>query len=247
MRVAIHQPNFMPWLGIFHRAAMVDRFVFFDHVQALRGKSWLTRNRILVQGSARWLTMPTQKSGAGLPAVNEVRIQWDNPSVAKHLRTLEVEYGRHPHFDSVYGLVAELYELRPPLVADLNKAFFTRVLARLGLNVELLSSTELAVGSPRLRELRGNDLVVALCHAAEADEYVSGAGCFDFIHPPAFEAEGIAFWVQALTHPEYPQRGTSNFVSHLSVLDALFNVGFDGVRRLVEREARDRLPAAVTR
>ena len=97
---------------------------------------------------------------------------------------------------------------------------------------------------PRLAGLRGNELVVATCRAAGADEYVSGEG-FDVIEPSAFEAEGIAFWFQRFTHPEYPQQATSLFVSHLSVVDALFNVGFDGVRKLVDREARE--PAGARR
>jgi WbqC-like protein family len=241
MRVAIHQPNFMPWLGIFHRAAMVDRFVYFDHVQALRGKSWLTRNRILVQGEPRWLTIPTEKSGAGLPAVNGVRIQWDNPVAGKHLRTLEAEYGRHPYFDEVHGFVAELYERRPTFVAELNRGFFEGVLARIGLGVELVSSADLSAADPRLADLRGNDLVVATCLAAGGDEYVSGEGCLDFIDPPAFETAGIDFWFQRYVHPQYAQRGALEFVSHLSALDALFNVGFDGMRDLVDREARERV------
>lgn len=243
MKVAIHQPNFVPWLGIFHRAAMVDRFVYFDHVQALRGKSWLTRNRILVGGETRWLTIPTEKSGAGLAAVNEVRIQWNNPVAAKHLRTLEAEYGRHPHFDEVYAFVNELYNRRPGLVADLNKAFFEGVLDRTGLQAELVSSADLVAADPRLADLRGNELVVATCLAAAGDEYVSGEGCLDFIDPPAFESAGVDFWFQRYVHPEYPQRGTDEFISHLSVLDALFNVGFDGVRALVEHEAKERVPA----
>lgn len=240
MRVAIHQPNFIPWLGIFQRAAMVDRFVVFDHVQAMRGKSWLTRNRILVQGEPRWLTMPTRKSGAGLPAVSEVQIQWESPIVAKHLRTLEAEYGRHPHFDEVFALVSDLYETRAPLIADLNMAFFSQVLGRLGLDTELVRSSELASRDPLLLGLRGNELVVATCRAAGADEYISGDGCLDFIDPPAFETQRVAFWFQRFVHPEYPQKSTGAFVSHLSVLDALFNVGFDGVRELVDHEARER-------
>ncbi len=242
MRVAIHQPNFLPWLGIFHRAAMVDRFVFFDHVQALRGKSWLTRNRILVQGEARWLTMPTRRSGVGFPKVTEVEIQWDNPVAAKHLRTLETEYGRHPYFTEVFALVEGLYVARPRLIADLNSAFFVEVARRLGVGAEFVSSTALSVAEPRLLELQGNELVIETCRAAGGAEYVSGDGCFDFIRPQTFEADGIEFWVQRFIHPEYAQTGSASFVSHLSVLDALFNLGFAGVRRLVADEARERLP-----
>lgn len=243
MRIAIHQPNFMPWLGLFHKAAMADRFVVLDHVQALRGRSWLSRNRILVQGEPRWLTMPTEHPAGGLSAVNEVQVQWENRLVAKQLRTLKEAYGRHAHFDEIFALVSELYAARPPLIAELNVAFLTRSLARLGFSVELVSSAELGSREPRLLTLRGNDLMVAICKAADGDEYICGEGSMEYIHPPAFEEERIAFWFQRYVHPEYDQRGTRAFVSHLSVLDALFNVGFEGVRELVEHEARARVRA----
>jgi hypothetical protein len=220
---------------------MVDRFVVFDHVQAMRGKSWLTRNRILVQGEPHWLTLPVHRSATGLPAVDEVRVQWENPAVAKQLRTLRAEYGRHPFFDEVFALVEELYEAQPPLIAGLNERFFATVLERIGHVPELVTSRSLVARDPSLAELHGNELVVALCKAAGAEEYVSGAGCFDFIRPDTFEAEGVEFWVQAFDHPVYEQRRASEFVSHLSVLDALFNLGFDGVAGLVERPARERM------
>jgi hypothetical protein len=243
MRVAIHQPNFMPWLGLFNKLAMVDRFVVYDHVQAMGGSSWLTRNRILVQGEARWLTMPIVRSGTGLPPVNEVRVQWESRLVGKQLRTLEQEYGAHPHFDEVFGLVTELYGERPPLIAQLNEAFIRRVATRLGLAVEFVSSTELCAREPRLRALSGSELVLATCQAAGGDEYVCGEGGVGYIDPPAFEAAGVAFWWQRYAPPEYPQRRARSFVSHLSVLDALCNVGFAGTRELIEHEARERVAA----
>jgi hypothetical protein len=72
---------------------------------------------------------------------------------------------------------------------------------------------------------------------------VSGEGAADYIDPPAFESAGIMLWFQRYVPPEYPQRGTSAFVSHLSVLDALFNVGFDGARGLLRPRARERVAA----
>lgn len=245
-RVAIHQPNFMPWLGVFHKAALADRFVILDHVQAPGGPSWLNRNRILVDGKTRWLTMPVQRSGHGLPAVNEVRIQWQNRLVDKQLRTLTEEYGRHPHFEEIGTLIGELYASRPELLAALNEAFFRRVLDGLGLSVELVRSSELCAAEPRLRRLRGSALVLATCQAAGGREYVCGDGSLGYIDPPAFEAEGIGFTFQRFAHPEYPQRGVRSFVSHLSVLDALFNVGFSRTRELVWPQAASAASAAQT-
>ena len=243
MRVAIHQPNFMPWLGLFNKLAMVERFVVYDHVQAMGGSSWLTRNRILVKGEPRWLTMPIERSGTGLPPVNEVRVQWENRAVVKQLRTLEQEYGSHPHFDEVFALITELYDERPPLIARLNEAFLRRMVMELGLPVEFVSSTELCAQHPRLRALNGSELVLATCQAAGGDEYVCGEGGVGYIDPPAFEAAGVAFWWQRYAHPEYPPAASAPFVSHLSVLDALFNVGFAGTRELIEHEALERVPA----
>ena len=245
MKVTIHQPNFMPWLGLFHKAAMVDRFVVFDHVQAMGGSSWLTRNRILVDTEARWMSLPIVRSGTGLPPIDEVRIQWGNRLIAKQLRTVQQSYARHPHFDEIFGLISELYDARPELVSDFNTAFLRRVLDGLGFSVELVSSAELCRRDPQLRALAGNDLVVATTKAAGGEHYIAGEGCLDYIHPPAFEAAGVGFWFQRYRHPEYPQLGSERFVSHLSILDALFNVGFDGTRRLVEQEARERVKLAV--
>jgi len=33
MRVAIHQPHYLPWLGYLHRMAQADLFIVLDHVQ----------------------------------------------------------------------------------------------------------------------------------------------------------------------------------------------------------------------
>lgn len=245
MKVTIHQPNFMPWLGLFHKAAMADRFVIFDHVQAMGGSSWLTRNRLLVNGEPRWFTLPIVRSGTGLPPINEVRVQWDNRLIPKQLRTIEEQYRRHPHFDETFALITELYEARPELIAEFNTLFIERVLTRLHLTVELITSTELCEQHPELREVSGNELVLATTRAAGGDDYIAGEGCLDYIHPPAFEAAGVGFWFQRYRHPVYPQRGTAEFVSHLSIVDALFNVGFDGTRELVEHEARERVTLGV--
>ena len=56
MRAAIHQPDFMPWLGFFHKLSLVDTFIVFDHVQISMGKSWSSRNRVLLKEAPVWLT-----------------------------------------------------------------------------------------------------------------------------------------------------------------------------------------------
>src|SRR5436190_9888435 len=57
MLVAIHQPNYFPWLGYLDRMARADLFIVLDHVQFER-RNYQNRAPILLEGVERWLTVP---------------------------------------------------------------------------------------------------------------------------------------------------------------------------------------------
>src|SRR5262249_11031495 len=57
MKVAIHQPCFLPWLGYLDRMARSDLFVLLDHVQFER-RGYQNRTPIRMEGEQRWLTVP---------------------------------------------------------------------------------------------------------------------------------------------------------------------------------------------
>ena len=48
MILTAHQPTYLPWLGLFHKIALSDAFVFFDHVQYSK-KQYYNRNTITTQ------------------------------------------------------------------------------------------------------------------------------------------------------------------------------------------------------
>jgi len=50
-----------------------------------------------------------------------------------------------------------------------------------------------------------------------------------------YSEAGIDLIYQNFQHPVYPQIGTHNFVPGLSIIDALMNIGFDGVKDLLNR------------
>ena len=60
MIVAIHQPNFLPWLGYLDRMIRADLFIVLDHVQFER-RNYQNRTRILLDGHGHWLTVPVQQ------------------------------------------------------------------------------------------------------------------------------------------------------------------------------------------
>ena len=70
MKVAIHQPHYLPWLGYLAKWAAADLFVFLDTVQYEKN-GWQNRNRIKTQAGATWLTVPVHAPhGTPISAVN---------------------------------------------------------------------------------------------------------------------------------------------------------------------------------
>ena len=58
--VAGHQPQYLPYLGIFNKIARADKFVFVDHVQFHR-KSWQNRTLVIGNGGQEiLLTIPVK-------------------------------------------------------------------------------------------------------------------------------------------------------------------------------------------
>ena len=57
MRLAAHQPQYLPWLGYFHKMDGADLFVLLDTVQYKKNE-WQNRNRIRTATGWQWLTVP---------------------------------------------------------------------------------------------------------------------------------------------------------------------------------------------
>lgn len=237
MRVAIHQPNFFPWLGLFQKIFLSEKFIFFDHVQAMGGRSWLSRNKILVNGKNVWLTMPVRKAGRFGQRINEVEISYETNFLSKHLQTIELNYKKTKFFNEFFPKLVDIYESKPRYICDFNSRFIIEVCNFLELNCSFVSSNALLKANPYLDNLSGNCLILEICRLVEADEYVSGTGCLDFIEPVSFKEKGIKFSFQEFVHPTYLQQKTIEFTSKLSILDALFCVGRDETSQMVSQQS----------
>ena len=97
MRVAIHQPQYLPWLGYLAKWAAADVFVFLDTVQYEK-YGWQNRNRIRTPDGAHWLTVPVH-AHLGMPIV-DVAVDTTQPCRTRHLRAIEHAYTRAPHFSA---------------------------------------------------------------------------------------------------------------------------------------------------
>ncbi len=228
-RVAMMQPTFLPWQGYFALIAAADVFVLLDDFQLVR-RSFHHRNRLLfADEGAATVSVPVARAAGG-----------GEPSLAQASPAIDAKWRRHfkAKLDHAYRAAAFHDELRPavdawidtswPSLAALNIAFIRLVADRLGFAPEWRCSSE--VGSTGQRSTRNLDLL----RRVGARTYLSARGAFDYMaEDGVFPVDDIEVVFQDFEPQPYRQRRTDEFVSHLSVLDALFEVGPDETRRLV--------------
>ena len=233
--VAIHQPNFFPWLGYFDKLARCDVFVVMDLVQFPKSGAggWSNRVQLLSNGRARWVTMPVVRSYHGTRSIRETEISESEPWRERLLTFVEHEYAKAACVDEGLSLLRPLILDPSSSLCDYNTNAIRAVAAALGLPVARLVPMSALAHSGR-----ATDLLISLVRAAGGDTYLCGAGSAGYLEPEKFAAAGIELVFQDFQHPEYRQVRAPTFVPGLSIVDALLNCGTAGTRALVGRHAR---------
>jgi|SRR3990167_4214658 len=219
--VAIHQPNFFPWLGYFAKIVRSDYFVFFDDVQFPKtGGSWSNRVKLLVNGEARWVTAAIDRNYHGTRTIREMSFQTNNPWREKALKNIELNYRRHPYYRQTMELITPLLLNPETNIAEYNIQAITAVVYHLGLDTDkLIRSSSLS------HKGRSNELLCSITQLLGGKTYMCGGGADGYQDESVFVAAGIDLIHQDFQHPIYPQMASNDFLAGLSIIDALMNVG----------------------
>jgi len=217
--VAIHQPNYLPWLGFFHKIASADIFVLLDIVQYPRGRSVANRNKIKTAQGAQWITIPISTSKGQPDKGGYLKVvPSDERWKKKHLKALQINYGRAPYFQPHFDQISEI------LLSNQHFAEMNIILIRYFLN-------QFDIHTPiyRLSEFTGfigkkSQMIINICSHFGAAIYLSGRGAIVYNDEGAFAAKNIKIIYQEFTCPVYPQLH-GEFIPNLSALDLLFNCG----------------------
>lgn len=226
MRVAIHQPQFLPWLGYLDKIDQADLFVALDNVQ-YKKTEWQNRNRIRTPQGWQWLTVPvlqTFRQRIMDTTINQT-VDWRG----KHLRTIERHYRRAAYRDRFLEGLREVYRRPWERLSDLNLAVLKWLLEAFGIKTPLRFASEMT-----LRE-EPTDRLIDICRGVGATHYLSGVSGPAYMDMPRFEASGVRLEVQDFHHPVYPQC-YNPFIPGMAAIDLLFTSGDDALRQL--REAR---------
>lgn len=232
--VAIHQPNFLPWLGYFEKIARSDVFILLDNVQfPKKGGSWTNRVRLLVSGRPKWVTVPVSRSYHGVRRIDEIEVDDTQPWRRKILETVRTSYARAPHFTEVFSLIESWLSNPTTRIAELNIVAIRDLAQHLGFETkDLVLASELDCSE------KATELLICLTTAVHGTTYLCGGGA-DYQDDAAFAAAGLSLRYQDFEHPEYSQTG-EEFHPGLSIVDALMWQGFAGTAELLLSEVKSK-------
>lgn len=211
--VAIHQPNFFPWLGYFDKIRRADLFVLLDDVQIQKtGSSWVNRVKLNLNNEARWITCPILRT-EGVHSIHEVNIDDRQPWRDKLLKSIEQNYRKAPNFEALRPTIEGWIRQETDNLADFNITIIQEVMHLLGLTTPLIRHKDLNTS------LHSTSMLVEILKATGGTTYLCGGGADGYQEDHLFSEAGITLEYQGFKPTPYGNPGT--YLAGLSVLDFL--------------------------
>jgi hypothetical protein len=220
LKIAIHQPNFLPWLGFFDKMKKSDKFVILDDVQ-VSVEGYITRNKIRTPSGWSWITVPI---GSKMGKINEVAPQITEYWLSEVKKKIDRSYGdkRIGDLKDIKQDIYHLFEFEllygPTTLADFNSRIITYLALRFGYRMPIIYSSSLEVKGS------GTDRLINICKELGADTYLSGVGGKNYMDLREFEKAGIQVEFQQFDHPIYNQK-FPGFEPNMSAIDKIFCTG----------------------
>ena len=217
MRVTIHQPNYFPYPGLFHKLSLSDVFVILDDVQFQFDIT--NRNKIITKdGTWERIVVPVKKNQTH-KKIKDVEINneilWSENTYNK----LFESYSTANFFNLYSDYFKDLFKKRWELLFELNFHTLEKMIEFLGIKIEILRESELDVNGESTERL------VNICETLNSDSYVSGIGGKNYLNEKLFGDKNIKLEYQNYRHIPYQQIHSKDFIPDLSIIDLISNLG----------------------
>lgn len=225
MKLAIHQPNYLPWPGYFHKMESADVFLILDTAQYIK-LEFDNRCKIKTPEGDQWLTVPVglQKSGT---LTKDVSLPKGAEWKLIQKRTILNNYSKTLYYKDYRFEIDEIFDSGWETLSNLNNKLIHSIRDWLGIDTPLKFASELPEST-----LKGTELILSYCRELNADMYLSGIGGKNYLEQEKFENKNIILEFQDYLPIVYPQR-FGDFIPNLSVIDLLFNCGTESLSRIM--------------
>lgn len=227
MRVAVMQPYFMPYIGYFQLIASVDKFVIYDNIKYTK-KGWINRNRLLLNGAPSTFSLPlSADSDSAQVRERTLALAFDR---ARLLNQVKGAYARAPYFGDVFPIVEQIVGRSCSNLFEYIYRAVSQIATHLGVATPIVISSTIPID----HDLKGQDKVLAICHALGANQYVNAIGGMELYAKEDFSRHGIELNFIKTKPIEYQQfPAQASFVPNLSIIDVLMFNPLDRVKQIV--------------
>lgn len=229
MILTAHQPLYLPWLGLFHKIYLADQFCYFDNVQ-YQNKDFNNRNKIKTSSGELLLSVPVESKDHFSKRLREIKIvsgSWKR----KHLKSIRLAYQSAEYFDFLFPEMEKIYNKDYSFLSDLNFEFLRLFLNKLEISRPIVKASDYEFTGEK------SELVLDMCLKLGANKYIFGSQGRDYADQKSFQEKAVEICFQDYQHPVYSQLH-GDFISHLSVIDLIFNHGPSSLEILLDGNLR---------
>jgi len=225
MIVSIHQPNFLPWLGFFNKINSSDAFIFLIESRRSKNDKYLTRSLILNNSLQSYLSMPL---GPKQVKISDLLMPKDTQWRSDMLNVINAAYRDCNFYDEIVVDIEKLlsFDCEYFYEFSINVILFFMKNLNIHTNYYIDKNFNKDFGDSSLR-------LVNLCKEVNADKYLSGNGAKSYLKEDIFIQNKIEVNYQNYYPHPYKQH-SNEFISGLSIIDVLFNCGYDKTEKLIK-------------
>lgn len=174
MRVASHQPCFLPWPGFWHKALSVDVFVLSAGVEWAKD-GYLNR----IEHAGSWLTLPVDAKDDS--RICDVRIAKDQRRLTKTCKSLAQVSGAHK--SRLEPFIEALRAVEPGhRILEINVLLLQLMAGTLDAKVSFRMTTDAGSGDTTTERMLNRIGMVA----PEMTAYYAGRGALDYLEKSKF-------------------------------------------------------------
>ena len=230
MKCAIMQPHYLPWPGYFNLMAKVDKFVFLDDAQYSKN-SWHNRNIILNQEKKSWLTIPLKKSSIDTTINNKI-VDDTKKWQVKHSKTITQSYSKHSFIKDINEYLLFFNSLNFKTLSEYNIEIIKYISKKLNIKTNFISSSNLSIAEKRTKK------VINILEKIEATEYFSAAGATEYLDSDNYaKLTSVKLTINNYKNRIYFQKNLKDFISNLSIIDIIANIGWNAAASYVKNDA----------
>lgn len=214
MKIGIMQPYFLPYIGYWQLINTVDKFVIYDNIEFTK-KSWIRRNRILLNGKDKLFTLPIKKDSDYLN-INE---RFLSPDYAKErnkiLNTIQCAYKKAPFYNTVFPIIKRCFYCEKHNLFEFILYSIIEIMRYLDIKTDIIISSNIDMDHTLKCEKR----VMEICKALGGKCYINPVGGVDLYCEEEFSEHSIE--LKFLKSNDIVYNQFDKFVPNLSILDVM--------------------------